>query len=174
MLDEESYKDLMRDVTGNNVPGAIVHNLPHRDWAPLLRSGQYVEEMDGVFKFFVRNRYNGWFTYVKFTDWQQMVFDVDVNAAEASRLLLWAGNVELHCPCPSYKFWGYQYILTRKESAILPEVRYPKIRNPELKGVCCKHLRRTLKVLPFHLGTMAKEIKTDRLEIPKDETIPPT
>lgn len=169
MLDEDTYKDLMRDVTQNNLPGAIVNNLPHRDWAPLLRSVQFVEEQEGMLKFFVRNRYNGWFTYIRFVDWRPMVVDTSVTAAEAARLLLWAGNVQLHCPCPSYKYWGYQYILTQKDAAILPEERYPKIRNPELKGVACKHLRRTLKVLPFHLGTMAKELKNDRdAETPKD------
>lgn len=169
MLDEDTYKDLMRDVTQNNLPGALVHNLPHRDWAPLLRSVQFVEEQEGMLKFFVRNRYNGWFTYVKFVDWMPMVVDTSVTAPEAARLLLWAGNIQLHCPCPSYKYWGYNYILTRKDAAILPENRFPKIRNPELKGVACKHLRRTLKVLPFHLGTMAKEMKVDRdAETPKD------
>lgn len=165
MLDEETYKALIRDVTNNNVPGEIVHNLPHRDWAPLIKYVRYFGHEQGFFKFFVPNKYNGWFTYVQFVDYPDLLADPDLTAPEIARLLLWSGNIRLHCPCPSFKFWGYQYILTQKDSAIIPEERYPHIRNPQLKGVCCKHCRRCLKVLPFHLGTIAKEIKIDRDEL---------
>jgi hypothetical protein len=55
-----------------------------------------------------------------------------------------------------------QYIMTQKDAAIIPEVRYPHIRNPNLKGVVCKHLNRTLKVLPFHLGNLAAAVKEQR------------
>jgi hypothetical protein len=171
MLDEENYKGLMKDVMGNNVPGAIMHSLPYRDWAPLLRSVHFVDREEGTLKFFVRNRYNGWFNYWKFDDWRQMVIDPDVTCPEAARLLLWGGNLRFHCPCPAFKFFGMQYILTRKDSAILPETRFPRIKNPQLKGVLCKHGIRSSKTLAFHLGTMAKYIKIDRLaEIEKDET----
>ena len=164
-LDEETYKGLIKDVTNNNVPGAIVHNLPHRDWAPLIKYVHYRDHEQGFFKFFVPNPYNGWFTYIQFVEWNENVADVNYNANDVARLLLWGGNLRLHCPCPSYRFHGYQYILTQKESAIIPEERYPRIRNPQLKGVCCKHLRRTLKVLPFHLGTIASAVKDDRVKL---------
>lgn len=163
-LNEETYKGLIRDVTNNNVPGEIVHNLPHRDWAPLIKYVRYFDRDQGFFKFYVPNKYNGWFTYVQFTDWNEVVRDTSYNVNDSSRLLLWGGNLKLHCPCPSYRYWGYQYILTQKDAAIIPEERYPRIRNPQLKGVCCKHLRRTLKVLPFHLGDIATGIRKDRAD----------
>lgn len=163
-LNEETYKQIVRDITRNNVPGEIVHNLPHRDWAPLIKYVKYHGHDQGTFRFFVPNRYNGWFTYIQFEEWENVICDPDLNAVEAARLLLWAGNIRVHCPCPAYKFWGYQYIMTQKDSAILPEVRYPRIRNPQLKGVVCKHLNRTIKVLPFHLGIIANRIKAERQE----------
>lgn len=163
-LDEESYKQIVKDITKNNVPGEIVQNLPHRDWAPLIKYVRYHGHGGGIFRFFVPNRYNGWFTYIQFEDWDTTLCDHDLNAPEVARLLLWVGNVRVHCPCPAFKYWGYQYIMTQKDSAILPEIRYPHIRNPQLKGVVCKHLNRTIKVLPFHLGIIAAEVKKDRAE----------
>jgi hypothetical protein len=161
-LDEETYKSLIRDITNNNVPGEIVHNLPHRDWAPLIKHVKYVEREQNIFKFFVPNKYNGWETYVQFSEWDDVVGDITYNPVDSARLLIWSGNLRLHCPCPSYKFWGYQYLLTQKEAAIIPEDRFPTIRNPNLQGVCCKHLRRVMKVLPFQSGKIAAEIKKAR------------
>ena len=162
ILNEVTYKELIGDITDNQVPGAIVNNLPHRDWAPLIKFVKYQRRKFDIFQFFVPNSYNGWFTYIQFVEWKDMLVDHEVNAVEASRLLLWGGNLRLHCHCPSYLYHGYKYILTQLDAAIQPEERYPSINNPQLKGVACKHLRRTLKVLPFHLGTIAHEIKKAR------------
>lgn len=167
ILDEETYKEIVRDVTKNNVPGEIVHNLPHRDWAPLIKFVKYHGHDQGIFRFFVPNKYNGWFSYIEFVEWDSTLVDHDLNPTEVSRLLLWAGNIRVHCTCPAYKFWGHQYVMTTKEAAIIPEVRYPAIRNPQLKGGCCKHLNRVIKVLPFHLGTVAKEVKIARTTPPQ-------
>lgn len=165
MLDEMTYKDLVGDITNNQIPGAIVNNLPHRDWAPLIKFVRYQSQSNGIFKFFVPNHYNGWFTYVQFADWNEQVADVSTNAVETARLLLWSGNLRLHCSCPSFLFHGYEYILTQLDAAIVPEDRFPRITNPELKGVCCKHGRRVIKTLPFHLGDIASEIKKSRLKL---------
>lgn len=163
-LNEETYKQIVKDITKNNVPGEIVHNLPHRDWAPLIKYVKYYGHDQGIFKFFVPNRYNGWFTYVQFDDWENLLCDHELNSVEIARLLLWAGNIRVHCPCPAFKYWGMQYIVTTKDSAIIPEIRYPRIRNPQLKGVVCKHLNRCIKVLPFHLGNIASEVKLSRAD----------
>jgi hypothetical protein len=116
-----------------------------------------------------------WNTYIQFVEWDAEVRDTSTDPVEAARLLMWSGNLRVHCPCPSFKWWGYQYILTQLDAAIDPNDLpnkdtpdrmagqiFPKIRNPHLKGICCKHLRRTIKVLPFHLGDMAQAIKHQR------------
>lgn len=157
-----TYKDFIRGITRNNVPGAILNNLPYRDWAPLIKYVRFFGRDQGFFRFYVPNRYNGWFVYIQFVEWDEVMRDTSYTAAEAARLLLWAGNIRVHCPCPSFKFWGSQYILTQKDAAIIPEERYPHIRNPQLKGVGCKHVRRCMLTLAFHLGDFAKGIKEDR------------
>lgn len=156
ILDEEVYKDLMAKI----IPGW----LPHNDYSKLIPFVRYVGAKGNTMKFFVPNKYNGWNTYIQFPEWQEQVEDDELKANDAAKLLLWAGNIRVHCPCPAFKFWGMQYIMTQKDAAIIPEIRYPHIRNPGLKGSVCKHLNRTLKVLPFQLGPMASAIKHQRLE----------
>lgn len=157
ILDEDTYKDMM-SILGLNL-------LPHKDYLPFIKMVRYVGHNHNTMKFFVPNRYNGWECYVQFQEWDNEVADRDYNAVEAARLLFWGGNLRLHCGCPAFRFWGMEYILTQRDAAIVPEKRYPSIRNPQLKGYCCKHLRKTLISLPFHLGDIAKNIKLQRAAI---------
>lgn len=104
---------------------------------------------------------------VKFDDWDQVGQDPTLNFRERAMFLLWASNIRLHCTCPSFLYWGYQYILTVFDAAIYPETtrpgKYPgqewRRRNWQEKGMVCKHLNRVLQVLPFHSGKIAVEMK---------------
>lgn len=156
-LDEMYYRDMMRKI----VPGW----LPHRDYSHLIKSVNYRGMVRDTMRFFVPNKYNGWMTYIKFDEWNQEVRDLEQNNNEAARLLFWGANIRFHCNCPAFAFWGSQYILTQTDSAIVPEVRFPHVRNPYLKGIVCKHGIRTLKVLPFHIADMAREIKIQRTKL---------
>jgi len=156
MLDEITAPDLLHIIDPRD--------LPHRDYAPLLRYVRYVGMQGNIMKFFVPSptRINKWNSYIQWTEWNQQVTDASLTAVEASRLLYWAGNVRIFCQCPSFLFWGYSYILTQLDASMVPETRFPDIRNPQLKGIMCKHLRRVMRVLPFHMGTLAQEIKRRR------------
>jgi hypothetical protein len=166
-LDEMAYADLLHAIDPRD--------LPHRDYAPLIRYCKYVGTDNNIMKFYVPTptpqKYqnfsglNLWTTFILWEDWPQMVADRSVNAVEAARLILWGSGIKVHCPCPSYKFYGYQYIDTQLGIAIIPEPRYPDVKNPDLRGVMCKHLRRVMKILNFHLGDMASEIKKQRLSL---------
>jgi hypothetical protein len=154
LLMEETYRDIMSAISSDW--------LPHRDYSHLIKFVNYKGYKNNVMKFFVPNKLNGWNCYVQFKEWDEQVQDENLSANEAARLLLWGGNLRMHCTCPAYHFWGMQYIQTQHEVAIIPEPRFPTIRNPKLLGFTCKHLTRTLKVLPFHLGDMASAIKAQR------------
>lgn len=153
-LDEFTYKDFTKVWSAAD--------LPHRDYSKLIKLVRYVEMRKGTMKFFVPNEYNGWNTYIQFVDFSEQIRDTSITSVECARLLLWSGNIRLHCTCPAFKFWGSEYILTQLDAAIVPEERFPHIRNPNLKGIVCKHLRRTLLVLSWHLGDLAAQIKIDR------------
>ena len=156
-LNEMYYKEMMAKI----IPGW----LPHRDYSHLIKSVTYRGNVGNTMRFFVPNKYNGWFTYIRFPEWDEQVRDTSITAVEAARLLLWGANLKLACSCPAQLFWGYQYILTQQDASIIPEMRPPIKRNPHLKGLCCKHLKRTLKVMPFHLGDMAGAIKNARSKL---------
>ena len=105
---------------------------------------------------------------VLFESWDEVGQDQSMNWRERAMLLLWASNIKLHCTCPSFLYWGYQYILTVFDAAIYPETtrpgKYPtqpwRRRNWQEKGMVCKHLNRVLQVLPFHSGFIAKELRS--------------
>lgn len=49
-------------------------------------------------------------------------------------------NIHVHCTCPSFLYWGYQWIGTQLDYSLKAENREPNIRNPKQEGSCCKHL----------------------------------
>lgn len=65
----------------------------------------------------------------------------DQDAISFISTFLFNTRTKVYCNCPAFSFWGFEYILTRKGSAYGEgEKRYPIERNPDLKGVFCKHL----------------------------------
>ncbi len=57
------------------------------------------------------------------------------------------GRVSIDCTCGRYQYW-FRYVATAAKVALKPfEKDFPKIRNPKLVGMCCKHQLKTLKVL---------------------------
>lgn len=54
------------------------------------------------------------------------------------------GPLRFECDCGRHRYW-YRYIATKGGfNAGRPEVGYPKIRNPKLVGVACKHALRVM------------------------------
>ncbi|MDX5979630.1 hypothetical protein [Vreelandella alkaliphila] len=58
------------------------------------------------------------------------------------------GRVSIDCQCGRHQFW-YRYLAGVGGYAVTPpqEKDFPKIRNPSLKGACCKHVVRVLQTL---------------------------
>jgi len=153
-LDEFTVKDISKIVNPND--------LPHRDYEPLLKQVKYQETKQNICKFLVMNNYNGWETYIRFLAWDEQIRDTSLKATEVANLLMWSGDVQFYCKCPAFKFWGMQYICTQLGISIVPENRFPYKRNPQLKGILCKHERKMLKTLPFYTGDIAKAINQQR------------
>lgn len=159
MLDEMYYSEMLRR--------AKIKILPTKDYTPLLKAVVFQGVVNtNTMSFLVNNNYNGWMNYIQFPEWQEQVEDLSMTPMEAARILLAGSNCRIGCGCPSYLFHGYQYIETQLDAAIIPEDRFPSIRNPHLLGFCCKHLRKSLTVMAFHLTDMASAIKKQRLNLP--------
>ncbi len=97
---------------------------------------------------------------VAWEDWDEVGNDPDTPSYRDKALfLIWASNVRLNCTCESFFWWGYQYILTQLDASIFPVNVAPKVRNPNVHGVVCKHMNRVLRSLPFYTGEIAAEMQ---------------
>lgn len=67
-------------------------------------------------------------------------------AAKLSRAML-DGPLRFECDCERHRYW-FRYIATKGGfNAGRPEVGFPKIRNPKLVGVACKHALRVMQAV---------------------------
>lgn len=155
-LNEATYKELASMIDGNF--------LSQKIRADALNGIQLQGFDDDTARFFInsseytsnRIRYQ---CSVKFDQWDDVLQDSDFNNNERARMLLWVGNIRLHCTCPSFLFHGYAFLLNTLDASIYPEVRNPTKTNPDERGIVCKHLNRILRVLPFYSGQIAAELK---------------
>ncbi|WP_213389011.1 phage tail protein [Enterobacter hormaechei] len=83
----------------------------------------------------------------RFEEWDQLVEDIaeDEKAGIKVTKALCAGRVSFDCDCGRHQYW-YRYIATAGNFALAPpkEYAYPKIKNPKLQGVACKHVIHSL------------------------------
>ena len=79
--------------------------------------------------------------YVLFEDFYCLGKDKDINFEDAIDYAINFGDVHCRCRCPASTFWGYNYEADalRYLYGIPGEKRFPKIRNPNLRGTICKH-----------------------------------
>ncbi len=77
------------------------------------------------------------------------------------------GNCTVSCDCGRWRFW-YAYMATKGNYNANPNHRegaYPKIRNPNLYGLACKHIIRVMQTLTQSAATqqfIAKLIAAER------------
>lgn len=84
--------------------------------------------------------------HVEFLDFNAAV-GASPNEPKKLGKLVTAGRLLFDCDCGRHTFW-YRYIATiGKYNTGRAETGYPKIRNPNLKGVACKHVLRTMHVI---------------------------
>ncbi|MBL7378027.1 phage tail protein, partial [Escherichia coli] len=79
---------------------------------------------------------------VRFEEWDSLIDELgDETSAVKVTKKLCAGRVSFDCDCGRHQYW-YRYIATAGNFALAPpkEYAFPKIRNPNLKGIACKHV----------------------------------
>lgn len=93
---------------------------------------------------------------VRLDDWNDNLLSTH-DYSDAVRQAL-RGRVSIDCTCGRYQYW-FRYVATAAKVALAPyEKDFPKIRNPKLVGMCCKH---QLKALKFLLSpTVARFLET--------------
>jgi len=83
------------------------------------------------------------------------------------------GPLKFDCDCGRHTFW-YRYISTVGGfNAGRPEQGYPKIRNPNLRGIACKHVLRVMRQLsmPDVRRVLVKMIEQGRASVQQKTNI---
>jgi len=100
---------------------------------------------------------------VRLVDLEDSMQFIDLTLRDRVSLAM-KGDLHVSCDCPDFLFSGRKYIATQMGFAFPedPENRFPTVKNPNLDGTLCKHLITVMQVLPFHTGSVVKEIKTKK------------
>jgi len=109
-------------------------------------------------------RENHWRQSIKLLDWDEALEVDGLSFPDRANLAVF-GRLQVKCSCPAYLYWGYEYIETQlgSDNIEVPdyegkkggEKRYPKVRNPKLRGVICKHLTAVLLTLERSIPEVA-------------------
>lgn len=71
-----------------------------------------------------------------------------------SAMRLRHGPLKIECDCGRWRFW-FRYLATiGGYNAGRPETGYPKIRNPKLQGIACKHIVRVMSEVQSGSATL--------------------
>lgn len=82
---------------------------------------------------------------VQFLDYDKVLADGN-TALEAARRML-AGKLKFDCDCGRHTYW-YRYIASIGSFNYgRPEDGFPRIRNPKLMGIACKHVIRVMATI---------------------------
>ena len=99
---------------------------------------------------------------IQLAEYASIKDEEDLDVREKVRLAL-AGDLKISCTCPAYLYFGYKYILTQVDAnEDKDEHRFPKIRNPKLQGVMCKHCYIAISALPMNWTSIARDIQNER------------
>lgn len=84
------------------------------------------------------------------------------------------GRISFDCACGRHQFW-YRYLTNIGGFDVNPpkEQDFPKIRNPGLKGCCCKHVLKVLRILKSNTihAVLAREIERQSETIGFSDTV---
>ena len=153
---ELDRKDLMSDV-----------DTWTKDKSRLVRSAIYLGITEDYTVFFrvpsvTAKPSTNYLVKVSLVEYPDIAADETLTVKEKVRLAI-AGDLKISCTCPAYLYFGYKYILTQLDTNQADdEHRFPKIRNPRLQGVMCKHCYIVLKAFPFNWTRIARDIETNR------------
>lgn len=101
---------------------------------------------------------------VKFLNFSDLVTQPRKVGLKLSREQLAKGAVKFDCDCGRHTFW-FRYLATiGKYAHGRQENGFPKIRNPHLQGVACKHVLRVMQFITSPLGVqyIQNQVNKDR------------
>lgn len=101
---------------------------------------------------------------VEFSNFSSVVFDIKKDAVNTVKNRLANGKIRFECDCERHTFW-YRYMATIGGYGLgRHEGGFPKVRNPHLSGVACKHVLRVAQWItsPSGIQYLKKQVEADR------------
>lgn len=101
---------------------------------------------------------------VQLNDYSKFATSTKKTAGQLTRERLINSGVKFECDCGRHTYF-FRYLATAAGYALgRQELGYPKIRNPNLYGVACKHVLRVMHymVSPLGIQYLRKQIDKDR------------
>lgn len=109
---------------------------------------------------------------VRLEDWN-LALHSTANPLISARMAA-TGRISFDCACGRHQYW-YRYLTNIGGFDVNPpkEQDFPKIRNPGLKGCCCKHVLKVLRVLKSNTvhAVLAKELERQGSTIGFGDTV---
>lgn len=150
-VDELTRKEILKDVESKVKKRAKILKNPvylgiTKDYVVHMR----VESSTGNGSYVVR---------IKLDEYSDLEGLKDLSTKEKVRLAI-SGDLSVHCDCPAFKYWGYEYIVTQLgTNSHTDQGIYPEVRNPRLEGILCKHCYRALKIFGKYWSKISKDIE---------------
>ncbi|WP_217521966.1 phage tail protein [Vibrio metschnikovii] len=99
---------------------------------------------------------------IRLEQWDELIDETPDNDYLMATKLACAGRISIDCDCGRHQYW-YRYLATMGKYAVAPpsEFSFPKIKNPELSGVACKHVLKATTMLqsPAWQRILANQMK---------------
>ena len=101
---------------------------------------------------------------VEFANFGSVVFDIKKEAVNTVKNRLANGKIKFECDCERHTYW-FRYMATIGGYGLgRQEGGFPKVRNPHLSGVACKHVLRVAQwiISPAGIQYLKKQVEADR------------
>jgi hypothetical protein len=112
-------------------------------------------------------RQDAWYQTIRMLDFAEAIAEKDIPLRQQVNLMV-SGDLQVHCTCPAFNWWGYRYIVTQLGAALYPQNIRPDVRNPREQGIICKHLASVMRVLPFWMPDITRDLRLQGFE-PQEE-----
>ena len=104
---------------------------------------------------------------IRLQGWNDQLTNERANEKTAVKNAL-DGQILIDCDCERHQFW-YRYLAGVGGYALTPptEKDFPKVRNPDLTGACCKHVVAAFQVVrtPTYQAVIANQMKRQRQHV---------
>ncbi len=101
---------------------------------------------------------------VEFSNFNSVVFDIKKEAISTVKNRIANGKIKFECDCERHTFW-FRYMATIGGYGLgRQEGGFPKVRNPHLSGVACKHVLRVVHWIlsPAGIQYLKKQVEVER------------